>query len=135
MDIHVEDPRSKNNASRVPVYSSPEWKKMIDLCTFTIKDMMNKDATSGEESQPPARATLKKKGRKLKNNCAKAKATVESDESDTIDDTHSSKLFGEQGVKSSRKPDEGSQYSELNTISKDTSLLMHERVESGQTVR
>ncbi len=30
MDLHAEDPKSKNNASRVPVYSSLEWKKYIN---------------------------------------------------------------------------------------------------------
>ncbi len=64
MDLHAEDPRSKINAFRVPVYSSPEWKKMIDLGAYTIKDMLNKDATGGEESNPLANAAPKKEGRK-----------------------------------------------------------------------
>ncbi len=33
---------------------------MIDLGTFNIKDMLNKDATSGEESQSDAKAASKK---------------------------------------------------------------------------
>ncbi len=37
---------------------------MIDLGTYTIKDMLNKDATSSEESQPPKQAAPKTKGRK-----------------------------------------------------------------------
>ncbi len=75
---------------------------MIDLGTYTIKDMMNKDATSGEESQPPKQAAPKTKGRKRKNHHAKSKATVESDNSESNDNDHSQKSNNKVGVKSSK---------------------------------
>ncbi len=50
MDLQSEDPRGKLNAFRVPVYWSPEWKKMIDLATINTKEIIRKDTTSNEES-------------------------------------------------------------------------------------
>ncbi len=105
MDLHAEDPRSKNNVSRVPVYLSPEWKKMIDLDTYTIKDILNKDATRGVESNPTAKDAPKKKGRKRKHCCAKSKAIVESGDTDSDDEDHPSKSFGGQGTKTSMTVD------------------------------
>ncbi len=39
MVLEVEDPGSKANVFRVPRYASQEWQKMINLGTYTIKDM------------------------------------------------------------------------------------------------
>ncbi len=60
---------------------------------------------------------------------------MESDESDSAGDDDPSKSYRGQGVKSSMKPDEGSQSSDTDTktISKDMSLLISEIVDSGQT--
>ncbi len=130
----AEDPRSKNNAFRVPPYVSPEWHIMLNRDKYTIKDML-KDVTSEEDSQPSSQTASKKRGRKRKNRRAKSKAVIESSDSDDIDDDHSSKLHGQRRVESSLKPREGSQSSEteLKTITMDRSLLISERVESGQT--
>ncbi len=64
MDLKAEDLRGKNNAFRVPVYLSSDWRKMVSLGTFTTNDMQRKDATSGEETQPPPQPPSKNKGRK-----------------------------------------------------------------------
>ncbi len=107
MELQAEDPRGKNNAFRITVYSSPEWTKMVSLGTFTAKDMHLKDVTSGEQSQPPLQSAKKKKVRKRKNCRAKSKVNVGTDEYDFVDNDCSSKLYDGQGVKSSSKPYEG----------------------------
>ncbi len=115
-------------------YVSPKWYIMLSHAKYTIKDIL-KDVTSEEDSQPSLQAASKKKRRKRKNRHAKSKAIIESNDSDSNDDNHSSKSHGERGVKSYSNPGERSQSSEteLKTISMDRSLLMGERVESGQT--
>ncbi len=45
MDRSAEDPRSKNNAFRVPLYASADWHIMLSLGKYTIKDMQ-RDPTS-----------------------------------------------------------------------------------------
>ncbi len=45
MDHNAEDPRSKNNAFRVPPYASADWHIMLSHGKYTIKDMQ-RDATS-----------------------------------------------------------------------------------------
>ncbi len=104
------------------LYASQDWQKMISLGTYSIKDMLNKDATSGEDSQPSKQTASTTKGRKRNN------------QSDTNDDENSQKLKDGARVKSSSNKKQGSQSSEmeLKTILTDCSLLMPERVESGQ---
>ncbi len=63
MEFKAEDPRGKNNAYRVHVYPSMEWRKMINCGTFATKEIYKIDATSGDESHPPPHASSKKKGR------------------------------------------------------------------------
>ncbi len=89
MDLQAEDPRGKNNPSKVPAYSSAVRKEMISLGVHTIKDMLQKDVsnTSGEISKPHlSQGTKKKKGRKC---CrAQSKATVDKEKSKSSDDEH-----------------------------------------------
>ncbi len=105
---------------------------MISLGKYTIKDIL-KDAASEEESHPPS-PVVAKKGRKRKNLRAKAKATVDSEESDATDDKSTKSVSGK-GVKHSLKPNDGSQCSKMEqkAIVKDNTLLIPEIVESGQT--
>ncbi len=58
MNLQAEDPRIKANAFRVSPYASLELQKMINLGTFTIKDMVNEMADKGE-SHPPTQTVSK----------------------------------------------------------------------------
>ncbi len=40
MDTVAKDPRTKANAFRVPPFDSQNWHKMMELSTFTIKDIV-----------------------------------------------------------------------------------------------
>ncbi len=82
METAAEDPGTKANAFRVPQYDS--WQKMLDLGTFTIKDMVK--AMVCEEEPTPPKITKAKKGRSRKGCHAKSKAVVESDSSNSADD-------------------------------------------------
>ncbi len=53
MNTAAEDPRTKANTFRVPVYNSQDWETMLSIGTYTIKDM-EKALAAVEESIPPA---------------------------------------------------------------------------------
>ncbi len=61
MDTAAEDPRTKANAFRMPLYDSHNWKIMRDLGVFTIKDMIK--AMAGEEDSTPPKTSKAKKSR------------------------------------------------------------------------
>ncbi len=60
MDMKAEDPRTKNNGFRVPVYDFEEWATMKFLGTNTIKEMNTALAAKVKTKVEPAKA---KKGK------------------------------------------------------------------------
>ncbi len=113
MDTKAEDPRTSKNVFRVPVYDSEEWATMKSLDTNTIKEM-NTALAAKAKTKPETAKT--KKSRTWRSRRIKSRELVESD-SDS--DEKSTKT-----VKPTVK--------EMKTISKDTSLLISEIVDSGQ---
>ncbi len=102
---------------------------MKNLSTHTIKEILNAKAEKKESTpQVPAKA---KKGRNQKARHRTSKATMELDSSDSTDQ-QITKSTGGRGVKSSSKPRSKSSEMEMKTIFVDSTLLMPERVESGQ---
>ncbi len=87
---------------------------------------------AGDEGPTPPKTTKAKKSRNRKERHAKSKAFVESDSTDSADDKPT-KSTGATGVKSSLKPKPQFSVTELKSIKSDSSLLMPERVERGQT--
>ncbi len=113
MDKKAEDPRTKNNIFRVPVYDSEEWATMKSLDANTIKEI-NIALIAKATTKPTAAKT--KKGRTQRSCRIKSRELVESD-SDS----------DEQSTKKDKSID-----METKTISKDPSLLIPQIIESGQ---
>ncbi len=130
MDTDAEDPRTKTNVFRVLVYASQDWNKMISLCTQTIKDMLK--ASAEKQESTPKTSAKQKKSRARKARRQKYKAIIESDSSDSAEE-QTTKTTGSKGAKTSSKPRSRSSETATKTISNDSSLLLPERVESGQT--
>ncbi len=84
MDTAAEDPRTKANAFRIPLFDSQNWQKMSDLGTFTIMDMV-KVMADDEGPTPPKNANAKKSRNRMQR-CAKSKAIEESDSTDSTVD-------------------------------------------------
>ncbi len=104
------------------------WDKMIS--TETIKEMLKASAEK-QESTPKTSAKQKKiRARKARHQISKV--TMESVSSDSAEE-QSTKPTGGKGAKTSLKPRSRSSETATKTISTDSSLLMPERVESGQT--
>ncbi len=118
------------NNFRVLVDASQDWEKMKILGTQTIKIMLKASATKQESTSKVL--DMQKKSRAQKVLSQKSKAIVESESSD-LADKHATKAVGGKGVQSSSKPRSRSSVMETKTISTDHSLLMPERVDSGQT--
>ncbi len=83
MDTKAEDPRTKNNGVRVPVYDSEEWATMKFLGTNTIKEMNTALATKAKTKAEPAKV---KKGKTRRSRRIKSRELVES-HSDSNDDS------------------------------------------------
>ncbi len=112
MDTKAEDPRTKNNGFRVPVYDSEEWATMKFLGTNTIKEMNTALAAKVKTKVEPTKA---KKGNTRKSRRIKSQELVESDS----DSNNNSAITAKQAVQ------------KMKTISKDKSLLVPETL-SGQ---
>ncbi len=89
-------------------------------------------AMAGEEESTPPKTLKVKKRRNRKEHRAKSKAVVESDSTDSADNKPTNSIGGK-GVKSSTKLKTQSSKTELKSVKFNSSLLMPERVESGQT--
>ncbi len=59
MNATEDDPRTKANAFRVPLYESQDWDTMLSVGTYTIKDM-TKALAAVEETISLAPAKTKK---------------------------------------------------------------------------
>ncbi len=103
MDMKAEDPRTKNNGFRVPVYDSEEWATMF-IGTNTIKEMNTALAAKAKTKAEPAKA---KKGKTRRSHRIMSRELVQSD-SDSNDD---SAIMAKQAVQKTK------------TISKDKGLL------------
>ncbi len=103
---------------------------MISLGTQTIKEMLK--ASAEKQESTPKTSAKQKKSRARKARRQKSKATGESDSSDSAEE-QTTKTTGSKGAKTSSKPRSRSSETVTKTISTNSSLLMPERVESGQT--
>ncbi len=94
--------------------------------------MFCKDATSSEDSQSSKQGAMTRKRRKRKNCRTKSNAKVESDQSDSNYEAHSTKSKDRTEVKNSSKQGSQSSEMELKIIQTKRLLLMLERVERCQ---